>query len=589
MSAASGHETPVGVVTGAQSLIHTLVDSKVDVCFANPGTSEMHFVATLDAVPEMRAVLALFEGVVTGAADGYGRMTGRPAATLLHLGPGLGNGIANLHNARRARTPIVNIVGEHATYHQRFDAPLQSDIVALAGNVSKWVRVCATPADLAADATDAVAAAMGPPGGIATLIVPADVSWGPVAGTPARQRPVPPIGSMPANTIESVRKVLDSNEPVVILLGGRALRERGLRAAASIAEATGATLLAETFPARLEHGGGLPPIERLAYLGEMAIDQLASARHIVLVDTAAPVSFFAYPGQPSELWPPGCELHVLAGPEHDVSGALEELATSIRTAGSSEKGGISERPPPSPLRPTGSLTSESLAAAIAYVLPEGAVVVDESNTAGIYLSGATEGAPRHDWLCNTGGAIGQGLPVATGAAIGVPDRPVICIQADGSAMYTLQALWTQAREGLDVTTVILSNRAYAILNLELSRVGAGAGGPRAQRLLELSSPNLDFLALAQGMGVPATQATTAEELVVQLQHALHEPGPHLIVGVLPTGLGCTAPARWKGAGERRHDRGGAECLSQCATEDGVSRDSRKARNGTITRMSTIEE
>ena len=290
----------------------------------------MHFVAALDAVPEMRAVLALFEGVVTGAADGYGRMTGRPAATLLHLGPGLGNGIANLHNARRARTPIVNIVGEHATYHQRFDAPLQSDIVALAGNVSKWVRVCAISGDLAADATDAVAAATGPPGGVATLVVPADVSWGTVAGTSARQRPVSPVGSVPADTIESVRKVLDSEEPVVILLGGRALRERGLRAAASIAEATGATLLAETFPARLERGGGLPPIQRLAYLGEMAIGQLASARHVVLVDHPAPVSFFAYPGQPSELWPRGCELHVLAGPEHDVTGALEALADVVR-------------------------------------------------------------------------------------------------------------------------------------------------------------------------------------------------------------------------------------------------------------------
>jgi acetolactate synthase-1/2/3 large subunit len=524
-------------VTGAQSLIRTLVDSKVDVCFANPGTSEMHFVAALDDVPEMRAVLALFEGVVTGAADGYGRMTGRPAATLLHLGPGLGNGIANLHNARRARTPIVNIVGEHATYHRRFDAPLQSDIVALAGNVSKWVRVCATSGDLAADATDAVAAAMGPPGGIATLVVPADVSWSPVAGTSARQRPVPPAGSVPADAIESVREVLESEEPVVILLGGRALRERGLRAAASIAEGTGATVLAETFPARLERGGGLPPIQRLAYLGEMATGQLASARHVVLVDTPAPVSFFAYPNQPSELWPTGCALHTLAGPEHDVIGALEALAVSVRPPGSSEKGGISDRPPPLLVRPTGSLTSESLAAAIAFTLPEGAVVVDESNTAGVFLPGATEGAPRHDWLCNTGGAIGQGLPVATGAAIGAPDRPVLAIQADGSAMYTLQALWTQAREGLDVTTVLLSNRAYAILNLELSRVGAGAGGPRAERLLELSSPDLDFIALAQGMGVPATQATTAEELVVQLHHALHEPGPRLIEAVLPTGFG----------------------------------------------------
>ena len=313
------------------------------------------------------------------------------------------------------------------------------------GNVSKWARVCASSDDLAADTTDAVAAAVGPPGGIATLVVPADVSWGPVAGASARQRPVPPVGSVPAGTIESVRKVLYLEEPVVVLLGGRALRDRGLRAAASIAEATGAKLLAETFPARLERGGGLPPVQRLAYLGEMAIGQLAPARHIVLVDTPAPVSFFAYPGQPSELWPTGCELHVLAGPEHDVTGALEALAVCVRPSGSSETCGISGRRP-LPVRPTGSLTSESLAAAIAYVLPEGAVVVDESNTAGVFLPGATERVPRHDWLCNSGGAIGQGLPVATGAAIGAPDRPVICVQADGSAMYTLQALWTQARE-----------------------------------------------------------------------------------------------------------------------------------------------
>ena len=290
-------------MTGAQSLIRTLVDSKVDVCFANPGTSEMHFVAALDAVPEMRAVLALFEGVVTGAADGYGRMTGRPAATLLHLGPGLGNGIANLHNARRARTPIVNIVGEHATYHQRFDAPLQSDIVALAGNVSKWVRVCAILRRPRRRRHRRSGCGDGPAGRHCHPGCSCRCLLGTVAGTPARPRPVPPVGSVPADTIESVRKVLDSEEPVVILLGGRALRERGLRAAASIAEATGATLLAETFPARLERGGGLPPIERLAYLGEMAIGQLASARHIVLVDTPAPVSFFAYPGQPSELWP----------------------------------------------------------------------------------------------------------------------------------------------------------------------------------------------------------------------------------------------------------------------------------------------
>jgi acetolactate synthase-1/2/3 large subunit len=538
-SGVSGPSGPDTTVSGAQSLIRTLVDSKVDVCFANPGTSEMHFVAALDAVPEMRAVLALFEGVVTGAADGYGRMADRPAATLLHMGPGFGNGIANLHNARRARTPIVNLVGEHATYHARFDAPLQSDVVALARTVSKWVRECSSSADLSADATDAVVAAAAAPSGPATMVVPADLSWQIVSGTRARPRPLPPEGSVPAETIETVRKALNTAEPVVLLLGGRALRERGLRAAASIAAITGAKLLAETFPARFERGGGLPAVELLNYLGEQAVGQLAKARHLVLVGTPPPVSFFAYPDQASELWPMGCELHVLAGPEHDVVGALESLADavgSIRASGN-ERSLSGPEQMESAGHPTGPLSSQSMAITIANLLPEGAVVVDESNTAGIYLHEATLGSPRHDWLSNCGGSIGLGLPVATGAAIGAPDRPVVCLQADGSAMYTIQALWTQAREGLDVTTVILSNRSYAILNLELARVGAGAGGPRAESLLDLTNPELDFVSLASGMGVPATRASSAEELAIQLQHALREPGPHLIEAMLPQGLG----------------------------------------------------
>jgi len=536
MSAASGNGT---TVTGAQSLIRALVDSKVEVCFANPGTSEMHFVAALDAVPDMRPVLALFEGVVTGAADGYGRMTDRPAVALLHMGPGFGNGIANLHNARRAHTPIVNIVGDHATYHQRFDAPLQSDIVALARTVSAWVRECSASTDLSADATDAVAAAMAAPGGSATMVIPADISWQTVAGTQARPRPVPQQGSVPAATIEAIRKVLNTGEPVTLLIGGRGLRAPGLRAAASIAAVTGAKLLAETFPARLERGGGLPPIERLNYLGEMAVGQLAAARHLVLVGTQAPASFFAYPDQPSELWPADCALHVLAGAGQDVIGALDALADAVGSSGTPRLLRSSSRSETgrAESHPTGSLTAESMAATIASVLPEGAVVVDEANTAGIYLPGATAGVPRHDWLTNCGGAIGMGLPVATGAAIGAPDRPVLCIQADGSAMYTIQALWTHAREGLDITTVILSNRSYAILNLELARVGASAGGPRAESLLELSNPELDFVSLARGMGVPASRVATAEELTSHLATALRDPGPHLIEAMLPAGLG----------------------------------------------------
>jgi acetolactate synthase-1/2/3 large subunit len=467
-------------MNGARALLSTLVDADVDVCFANPGTSEMHFVAALDDVPAMRGVLCLFEGVVTGAADGYGRIAGRPAATLLHLGPGLGNGLANLHNARRARTPIVNIVGDHATYHTRYDAPLESDIASIASAVSGWYRSTARADDVAGDAADAVAAAYGPPGCVATLVLPADASWSESSTGPCPPRPTARRSVVPADTIEEVAKALRSGERCALLLGGEALRASGLQAASRVAATTDAALLGETFPANLERGAGIPPVDRLAYLAEMAQAQLDGVRHLILVDAKSPVSFFAYPGKASDLVP------------------------------------------------SGALTTDTLATAIGATLPEGTIVVDEGNTSGLFVAGATAGAPRHDWLTLTGGAIGIGLPMATGAAVAAPDRPVLCLQADGSAMYTLQALWTQEREGLNVTTVVLSNRSYAILNMELHRVGADAGGTQARRLLDLTDPELDFCDLARGMGVPARRVENAEDLVVALQDSFREPGPSLI-------------------------------------------------------------
>jgi acetolactate synthase-1/2/3 large subunit len=518
-------------MNGAQGLIRTLVDSGVDVCFTNPGTSEMHFVAALDTVPEMRGVLGLFEGVVTGAADGYGRMAGRPASTLLHLGPGLGNGMANLHNARRASTPVVNIVGDHAIYHQQYDAPLASDIEAAASNVSGWYRSSTSAAAVGRDAADAVAAALGPPGQVATLVLPADVSWldgGEVA------RPVTPgrRTAVADDVVDGVAKVLRSGEPCALLVGGIALREDGLRAAGRVAGATGAKLLGETFPARLERGAGLPAVERLGYLAEFTMAQLAGTRHLVLVDAKSPVSFFAYPDKPSDLVPEGCEVSVLAGDGDDVVGALAALAEVVGAPADAAPLATASRPP----LPTGALTAEAVANALGALLPDGAIVSDEANTSGLWAPAATAGAPRHDWLTLCGGAIGQGLPLATGAAVACPDRKVIALEADGSAMYTMQALWTQAREGLDVTTVIFNNRSYAILNLELNRVGAEPPGPKALDMLDLSRPDLDFVALATGMGVPATRATTAEELGEQLGRALAEPGPALVDAMLPASL-----------------------------------------------------
>ena len=514
-------------MNGAQAVLRTLAGCGVDTCFSNPGTSEMHFVAALDAVPAMRGVLCLFEGAATGAADGYGRMTGRPATALLHLGPGLANGLANLHNARRAATPLVAVIGDHATYHKRFDAPLESDIDALAGSVARWVRRSARSADAGADTAGAVAAALAPPGGVATLILPADVSWS-EGGEPAAALPAAVAAPVRDEAVGAVAAALRSGEPCVILLGGAGVRRPGLEAASRIASATGARLLGETFPARLERGAGLPAVDRLAYLAEFATAQLSGTRQLILAGARAPVSFFAYPGQPSSLVPDGCRVHTLAGSGDDVPGALAALADLVAPDTKP-----APQQPQRPGLPDGDLTGESAAAVIGALLPDGAIVSDEANTSGLWLPAATAGAPPHDWLTLTGGAIGQGLPLATGAAVASPGRSVIALEADGSAMYTISALWTQAREGLDVTTIIFNNRSYAILGMELDRVGAVAAGEAARSLLDLSRPDLDFTALATGMGVPATRARTAGELAAQFRRALAEPGPHLIEAVVP--------------------------------------------------------
>jgi acetolactate synthase I/II/III large subunit len=518
-------------VNGAQALIKTLVDGGVDVCFANPGTSEMHFVAALDMVPQMRGVLALFEGIATGAADGYARIADRPAAVLLHLGPGLGNGLANLHNARRARVPMVVVVGDHATYHKKYDAPLESDIDALAGSVSGWVHRTADTADVATDAAEAIAVSVAGKQ-ISTLILPADISWteGAQAGGISPQPPNP-VG-VDTDAVALAAKILRSNEPTVLLIGGDATRSAGLTAAARIAAATGARCYCETFPTRLERGAGVPAVDRIAYFAETVVAQLDGAKHLVLAGAASPVSFFAYPGKPSDLVPEGCGVHVLA--EHNgAAEALTALADEV-APGTAAAVAVPSRPQ----LPTGALTAATVADVVGALMPEHVIVVDESNTSGVPLTAATAGAPAHDWLTLTGGAIGYGIPTAVGAAVAAPDRPVLCLESDGSAMYTISGLWTQARENLNVTTVIYNNGAYDILRIELQRVGAGsAPGPKALDLLDLSRPTMDFVKIAEGLGVPARRATTAEELADALRTAFAEPGPHLIDAVVPSILG----------------------------------------------------
>ena len=510
-------------MNAAESLVRTLKAAGVDVCFANPGTTELHLVAALDAVPGVRAILGLFEGVCTGAADGFARMADRPALVLLHLGPGLANGIANLHNARRARVPLINLVGDHARWHVGSDPPLASDIESLARPVSAWFRAAQEPAALAQDAAEACAAAARAPGAVATLVVPADVAWADAAGPAAVLTPAAPE-PVEGRQIERIARTLRESPSAALLLGGRGLRERSLRAAARVAATAGCDLLCETFPARMERGGSLPSPERLAYFPEQVLARLGKISDLVLAGVTEPVAFFGVPGLPGRLVPEGCRSVSLADPEQDVESALDALAEAVGAGPSTRSApGSAEL-----VRPTGELTPGSLGAAVAAVQPEGCVVVDEAITSGLPYFLASEGCTPHTYLGLAGGAIGQGLPCATGAAIACPDRPVLALQADGSAMYTLQSLWTQAREGLDVTTLICANRDYRILRIELGRSGIPEPGPQALSLTSLGEPALDWVALASGLGVAGRRVDRAEDLVRELEIALREPGPHLI-------------------------------------------------------------
>src|SRR3984893_9710227 len=512
-----------GMMNGAESLVRTLVAGGVDVCFANPGTSEMHFVAALDRVEGMRCVLGLFEGVVTGAADGYFRMKGTPASTLLHLGPGLANGLAHLHHAKKANSGIVNVGGQQAVYHIGSNAPLNSDIEGLARPMSAWVRASPDAKSVARDGAAAIAAAKSSPAQIATLILPADTAWNKaacIAEVPQDSQ----RASYSSQAVEQAAKVLRGGEQTLLLLTGSALTEHGLALAAQIAGKTGCKVMGQTYNPRMARGRGRFSIDRIPYVIEQALPILKDFRHIVLIEANDPVAFFAYPNKPSMLKPAGCEVHrMTSGGENSVA-ALEALASALGAKPQDAK--------PQALvelaKPTGPLTHASIAMAIAMAIPENAIVVDESITTGRGFFPPTAAAHPHDWLQNMGGSIGFSPPVATGAAVACSDRKVICMVGDGSAMYTLQALWTQARENLNVTTIVFANRIYQILRGEFDGVGAGEPGWRALDMLKIDRPTLDWVSLAKGMGVAARAVTTADELVSALAEAVPEKGPRLI-------------------------------------------------------------
>jgi len=517
------HRRDCNYMNGAESLVRTLVAGGIDACFTNPGTTELHVVSALDQCAEIRCVLGLFEGVVTGAADGYARMSGMPACTLLHLGPGLANGLANLHNASRARVPMISIVGQHATYHLHHDTPLTSDIEAIARPYSKWLRTSRAASEAGRDAAEAIIATRTAPGQMATLIVPADVAWtegGSVAAIPSLPRAPMPT----SKAVQHAAALLRSGLRTGILLAGEALHGKGLATAGRIAASTNAKLLSPYPFARMERGANAPSVERIPYVREQAVELLKEFRQLILVGASAPVAYFAQPGKDSVLTSPKCEIHTLARPGEDYAGALDALAASLSVRATQSVVQKAERPPV----PSGDITLAGLAAAVAALLPENAIVVDESMTSGRGMMAATKGSPPHDWLANTGGSIGIAMPLAVGAAVACPSRRLLCLTADGSGMYTSQALWTMAREGLNVTTVVFANRDYAVLKREFANLGIGNPGSRASNLFEIGRPDLDWVSLAKGMGVPGTRVTSLDAFAKALREGFESEGPTLI-------------------------------------------------------------
>ena len=512
-------------MSGAEILIKTAVKAGVEVCFTNPGTTELPLVSAFDTIPGIRPILGLFEGCCTGAADGYGRMTDKPAMTLLHLGPGLGNGIANLHNARRARTPVLNVIGEHASWHRSADAPLSMDIAMLAETVSGWQRTSTVPQNISKDTADAITAALS--GKVATLIVPSDIQW---SDSPDKKIHLSktPDASADKESIERAAELLRTDQKTALILGGWALRKRGLAAAARIKVKTGCDLLSERAPARMERGAGIAATEFIPYFPRQALDLLSKYQTVVLAGAAEPVTFFGWQGYESRLLNDNQDICRIKAAAKILPQALENLAAALGAPGSIAAAAAGFSRVERPDLPQGTLTAQNACLTLAALQPENAIIVNESITSGAAYFPLGPGLPPHTLLMLPGGAIGYGIPCAVGAAVACPRRPVVNFQADGSAMYTVQALWMQAREGLDITTLICSNRSYNILNIEFSRSGVTSPGRYAQALTDLRNPDIDWVQISKGMGVPAVAVDSCEAMAKELKEALDEPGPHLI-------------------------------------------------------------
>lgn len=515
-------------MNGAESLVKTFLQNGVDTVFANPGTSEMHFVAALDDHPEMRCILCLFEGGTSGSADGYFRMKRDVAATLLHLAPGFGNAFANLHNARKASSGVVNVVGDHATHHLRYESPLKGDLTGISQAISHWTRISPDAKTVAADGAAAIRAARSNNGQVATLILPANTAWDPALG-PASYETLPPLTRPSMAEIEAAARRL-TTENAALIVGGEALFGRLQELAGKIAGKTGCRLLADTLIPRISKGAGSAKIEQLVYPITPKIGQMENLASLTLLGTNRPVAFFAYPDKPSVPEPPACTISELCTPEMDIAWTIEALADAV---GVSPKTQFQSNALDLPDVASGELTLEKVGQTLAALMPENAVLCNESITSGASIMPPTKTARPHDVLGGTGGAIGYSLPCAVGAAIACPDRKIIALTGDGSAMYTLQSLWTMARESLDVTVIIFANRGYQILRHELTNVGVENYGRNASAMFDIEEPLIDWISLARGHGVSGQKADDMESFCTALKAGLQSDGPYLIEVTCP--------------------------------------------------------
>lgn len=516
-------------MTGAEMILKTAAEAGVEICFANPGTTELALVAAFDTVKNIRPILGLFEGVCTGAADGYARIKQKPAMTVLHLGPGLANGIANLHNARRARSPVLNIIGEHATWIRPYDPPLNMDIASLARTVSGFVKENISADQLSSDTAEAIAASLY--GRISTLIVPADYQ-SEVCKTEEIARAPFSFHAVDMEMIPHAVSMIQEAKKPALILGDRALRKEGLAAAAQIKAKTGCDLLMITFPAYFEAGAGLPVLNRIPYFPGQAQKFLARYDAFVQVGATEPAAFFGYADGVTSLLPEKAPRVRIDTEKQDAGLVLEALASMLGPAA-----GKNEMHPvlaqyALPARPAGPLNAQKMCQAIAVLQPEQCIVVEEGVSSGAFYYAYSPYLKPYSHTTLTGGAIGMGMPLALGASLAAPDRQVINIQADGSAMYTLQALWSQAHEKAKVITVICSNHKYFTIELECLRAGYKTLGKEAKSLMSLTQPALDWVSLSRGMGVPAASVATAEAFITEFQKALKESGPYLIEAIL---------------------------------------------------------